>query len=179
MVRPSCRTTWVILRMPGPSPTTHIRSRHIRNFSRTRRRLSQSIAIRDHLSTKLGHNLAAQRKLAIAEVQHHHAHIAACLAENDVALDAGPVIGSLLDGLGYGLNGTLWGGEFLLADYRDCERLATFETSGDAGWCAGDPPTVAEYLCASDSRDGLGAIRERLFRDAAAPVPEVEAPCSA
>jgi hydrogenase maturation protein HypF len=64
--------------------------------------------------------------MEVAEVQHHHAHIAACLAENGVALAAGPVIGVALDGLGYGLDGTLWGGEFLLADYRSCERLATF-----------------------------------------------------
>jgi len=60
-------------------------------------------------------------------MQHHHAHIAACLAGKGVALDAAPLIGVALDGLGYGLDGTLWGGEFLLADYRDCQRLGTFK----------------------------------------------------
>jgi hydrogenase maturation protein HypF len=57
-------------------------------------------------------------------VQHHHAHIAACLAENDVPLSAGPVLGVALDGLGYGEDGTIWGGEFLLADYRGFARVA-------------------------------------------------------
>ena len=60
-------------------------------------------------------------------MQHHHAHIASCLADNDVPLDAPPVLGVALDGLGFGDDGTFWGGEFLLADYCSFERLASFK----------------------------------------------------
>jgi len=57
-------------------------------------------------------------------VQHHHAHVAACLADNG---ETRPVIGVAFDGLGWGGDGTLWGGEFLVADLAGFERAAHFE----------------------------------------------------
>ena len=77
----------------------------------------------DYLSTKRGQDLAAAAGLPLIEVQHHHAHVAACLAENGWPLGGGPVLGIALDGLGYGADGTVWGGEFLACDYRRFERL--------------------------------------------------------
>lgn len=81
----------------------------------------------EYLSSKLARQRAQAEDLPLLEVQHHHAHVAACLAENGHALDAPPVLGIVLDGLGWGDDGTLWGGEFLLADYRGYERLGTFK----------------------------------------------------
>ncbi len=84
----------------------------------------------EYLSSKLAREQAETRTLPLVETQHHHAHIAACLAENGVALHAQPVIGVALDGLGFGTDGQgwkLWGGEFMLADYRSYKRLGTFK----------------------------------------------------
>ena len=78
----------------------------------------------EYLSSKLGRAQARKLGLPLLEVQHHHAHLAACLAENLYPLDAPPVLGIVLDGLGFGDDGTIWGGEFLLADYRHYRRLA-------------------------------------------------------
>lgn len=78
----------------------------------------------EYLSSKLARVESRKHGLPLLEVQHHHAHVAACLAENGYPLDAPPVVGIVLDGLGFGDDGTIWGGEFLLADYRDYRRLA-------------------------------------------------------
>ncbi len=81
----------------------------------------------EYLSVKLGRERSEITGIPLVETQHHHAHIAACLAENDVPIDAKPLIGVALDGIGFGDDGTFWGGEFLLADYRSYKRLATFK----------------------------------------------------
>jgi hydrogenase maturation protein HypF len=70
----------------------------------------------EYLSTKYAVELAG---VQLAGVQHHHAHIASCLADNG---ESGPVIGVAFDGTGYGTDGTIWGGEFLVADLAGFER---------------------------------------------------------
>ncbi|MBN2149164.1 MAG: carbamoyltransferase HypF [Anaerolineales bacterium] len=64
-------------------------------------------------------------KVPLAAVQHHHAHIAACMADN--GLENQRVIGLAFDGTGYGYDGAIWGGEVLLADYTADQRIAHLE----------------------------------------------------
>ena len=77
----------------------------------------------NYLATRYALERAARDGLQAIGVQHHHAHIAACLAENNWNGDQ-PVIGVAFDGTGYGSDGAIWGGEFLIADYRGFERAA-------------------------------------------------------
>lgn len=86
-----------------------------------------------YLSTRLGEEWAARDGLALEPVQHHHAHIASCMAEHGVPFDASPVLGIALDGLGYGDDDTFWGGEFLLADYRGFTRVGRFKPAAMPG----------------------------------------------
>jgi hydrogenase maturation protein HypF len=116
----------------------------------------------EYVSTKE----AARTGLPRCSVQHHFAHVLACLAENE--LD-GPVLGVAWDGTGYGLDGTIWGGEFLVADRRGFRRFAAlrpfplpggdqamreprraalgllFAWRGDAGLSLGGIPTLAAF----------------------------------
>jgi hydrogenase maturation protein HypF len=75
----------------------------------------------DYFSTKWAFK---RTDLPLVGVQHHHAHIASCMAENHLG---GKVIGFALDGAGYGTDGHIWGGEVLVADYAGFERAAHFE----------------------------------------------------
>jgi hydrogenase maturation protein HypF len=78
-------------------------------------------------SSRLASERALAEGLPLVLVQHHHAHAAACLAEHGWPLHGPKVLAIVLDGLGLGDDGALWGGEFLLADYRASTRLGSFE----------------------------------------------------
>lgn len=83
----------------------------------------------DYISTNFAENSGLQR----SGIQHHHAHMASCMAENGLV---GEVIGIIFDGTGYGIDGTIWGGEFLTGGYEDFRRAAHFRPTpmpgGDA-----------------------------------------------
>ena len=80
----------------------------------------------DYLSTRYAMDRAENEGIPTLGVQHHHAHIASCLADNK---DPGeePVIGMAFDGIGYGDDGKIWGGEVLLADYQTFQRISHLE----------------------------------------------------
>ena len=106
----------------------------------------------EYLSTKYAVELDG---VDLHGVQHHHAHIASCLADNGAAghWAGGPVIGVAFDGTGYGTDGTIWGGEFLAADLATFERgghLAPVPMPGGAAAIRQPWRMAAAYLGAAD-----------------------------
>ncbi len=76
----------------------------------------------NYLATRYAIDRAEREKLPYFGVQHHHAHIVSCMAEHSLPADQ-PVIGVAFDGTGYGEDGAIWGGEFMVADYRSYKRI--------------------------------------------------------
>jgi len=82
----------------------------------------------DYLTTRFAEDYARRHHLPPPlHVQHHHAHIAACLADNGWPAGAGDVIGVAFDGTGYGEDGTIWGGEWFVGGYDGFRRAAHLE----------------------------------------------------
>lgn len=107
--------------------------------------------------------LAKELGLPVVYVQHHYAHILSCMAENDWAA---PVIGVSFDGTGYGTDGTVWGGELLLADLDGFKRLGSiapfFQAGGDLSAKEGWRIAVALVWALVQERDKALSVLDRL-----------------
>lgn len=95
---------------------------HYENLFRIRPSLLIHDLHPDYLSTAYACERSKKENIPTLAVQHHHAHIASCLADNKDPGDE-PVIGMSFDGIGYGDDGAIWGGEILLADYDSYQRV--------------------------------------------------------
>lgn len=120
----------------------------------------------EYLSTKYALD---RDDVELVGVQHHHAHIASCLADNG---HGGPVIGVAFDGLGFGTDGTMWGGELLVADLAGFERaghLSPVPMPGGAVAVREPWRMAAAYLDAiyGDALPGLDVVRRNRDRWAA------------
>jgi hydrogenase maturation protein HypF len=110
--------------------------RNLTLFSQTHDFVPATVAIDMHpgyFATELGREQAANHNAELLEVQHHHAHVAAVLAEHGFGPDTAPVLAIVLDGLGWGADGTIWGGEILQANFHSFRRLSHFPAIALAG----------------------------------------------
>jgi hydrogenase maturation protein HypF len=94
---------------------------HFENLFRIKPELLACDLHPDYLSTRYAQAISQENSLPLIQVQHHHAHLAACLVDNGWNSDE-PAIGLTFDGTGYGMDGTIWGGEVLVGGYKGFER---------------------------------------------------------
>ena len=128
----------------------------------------------DYLSTRRGEELAEETGARLVRVQHHHAHLASCLADNGIAPGEDKAIGIILDGLGLGTDGTIWGGEFLVGGYGDCARMAHFDPVPQPGGDAAQREpwrNLVAHLSAAMGPDWQDSVAGLPFADALAAKP--------
>lgn len=101
-----------------------------------------------YFSSRFARTFAQSEGIPLVEVQHHHAHMAACMFENGLE---GDVFAVTWDGTGYGTDGTVWGGEFLSGSYASCERVAHLHPFSLAG---------ADAAVREPRRSALGVLLE-------------------
>ena len=136
----------------------------------------------DYFSTREAQSMAAKRGLPLLQVQHHWAHMAACMADNQLE---GPAFGIVWDGTGLGSDGSIWGGEFLRGGYDGFRRVGSIRPvplpGGDAAvrqigriglalaWDAGVPAEVREALPLLRALPGQTALLAMLEKGIACP----------
>ena len=136
----------------------HLAIRHFEALSRKRPRVLVHDLHPEYLSTRYARE---QQDVQLLGVQHHHAHVAACLAENGRTEKC---IGLALDGTGYGPDGTVWGGEILVADLEDFTRaghLAPVRLPGGEAAIRNPTRMAAAYLFAANG-NGFREMAEQL-----------------
>ncbi len=120
----------------------------------------------DYASTRFAEELSGRLRVPLLRVQHHEAHFAACVAENQ-SLSHGetgpdlPVLGVVWDGAGYGTDGTSWGGEFFRFDGHRIQRVAHFATF---------PLPGGDAAARQPRRSALGCLYEFLGPEAVQPL---------
>lgn len=119
----------------------------------------------DFQASRHGSERAEAQGLSLQLVQHHHAHLASCLGENAWPMNGGKVAGIILDGLGLGPDGTVWGGEVLLGDYTGFERRAWLKPAPLIGGDRAQAEPWRNALVRLDAA-GLSEWSEALFPDA-------------
>lgn len=111
-------------------------------------------------ASEFGRNLASAQGLQLVEVQHHHAHMAAALGS--VGWNGAVAVGLVLDGLGLGTDGTIWGGEVLVGDYAASARVAHLSNAPLAGGDRAQKEPWRNALVRLDAA-GLSAEADRIF----------------
>ncbi|MBE6962439.1 MAG: carbamoyltransferase HypF [Ruminococcaceae bacterium] len=109
----------------------------------------------DYLSTRYAQERARRDDLPLLQVQHHHAHMVSCMADNGLE---GECIGLIWDGTGYGSDGTVWGGECLVGDAREFRRVGSLRPI----------PLPGGDLCTKD----IGRVTQSLLWDTGLPMAE-------